>query len=65
MLDQFRSLSHEATLLENSNHSLESKATEAKCQLSEATDRIHDLDHRVEQLHVLNRDYESQVFIAI
>lgn len=62
MLDQFRSLSHEATLLENNNHSLESKATEAKCQLSEANDRIHDLDNRVEQLHILNRDYETQVF---
>lgn len=61
MLDHFRSLSHEANMLETNNHTLESRAMETKTQLSMAMDQITDLENKVEQQEIMNRDYEKQV----
>ncbi|XP_051170534.1 centrosomal protein of 135 kDa-like isoform X2 [Leptopilina boulardi] len=54
MLNHFRSLSLEATVLENSNHSLESEVAEAR-------DRLLDLDHQVSDKENLIKGYEAQI----
>lgn len=61
MLNHFRSLSLEATVLENSNHSLESEAAEARGALQSARDRLLDLDHQVSDKENLIKGCEAQV----
>lgn len=62
MLNHFRSLSLEATVLENSNHSLESEATEAKGALQTARHQIADLERELSDRDCLIKGYETQVF---
>ncbi|KRT79397.1 hypothetical protein AMK59_8205, partial [Oryctes borbonicus] len=61
MLDHFRSLSQEATVLENSNHSLETEAAETKVQLSLALDHVNDLERKIESQETMIRGYETQI----
>lgn len=61
MLDQFRSLSQEATALENNNHTLEHEATQSRMQLSLALDHATDLERKLESQETLIRSYERQV----
>ncbi|XP_043473672.1 centrosomal protein of 135 kDa isoform X2 [Leptopilina heterotoma] len=61
MLNHFRSLSLEATVLENSNHSLESEAAEARGALQSARDRLLDLDHQVADKENLIKGCEAQI----
>lgn len=61
MLNHYRSLSLEATVLENNNHSLESEASEAKCALQEARDRLLDYERQCADKDCLIRGYESQI----
>lgn len=62
MLNHFRSLSLEATVLENSNHSLESEAAEAKGALENARHQIADLERLLSDKDSLIKGYETQVF---
>lgn len=61
MLNHFRSLSLEATVLENNNHSLESEAAEARGALQSARDRLLDLERQLADKDSLIRGYETQV----
>jgi centrosomal protein CEP135 len=61
MLDHFRSLSMEASALENSNHSLETEVQDAKTQLQVANDHITDLKQQLESKDTLINNYERQV----
>lgn len=61
MLNHFRSLSLEATVLENNNHSLESEAAEARGALQTARDRLIDLERQLVDKDCLIRGYETQV----
>lgn len=61
MLNHFRSLSLEATVLENNNHSLESEAAEAKGALQSTRDRMLDLERQSADKDGLIRGYEAQV----
>lgn len=61
MLNHFRSLSLEATVLENNNHSLESEAAEARGALKSARDRLLDLERQLADKDSLIRGYETQV----
>ncbi|KAG7197911.1 hypothetical protein KM043_016151 [Ampulex compressa] len=61
MLNHFRSLSLEATVLENNNHSLESEAAEARGALQSARDRLIDLEHQLTDRDCLIRGYETQI----
>lgn len=62
MLDHFRSLSLEATVLENNNQSLETEAAEARASLSSARDQIADLERQLADKDCLIRGYEAQVY---
>ncbi|XP_017768019.1 PREDICTED: centrosomal protein of 135 kDa-like isoform X2 [Nicrophorus vespilloides] len=61
MLDQFRNLSHEATMLETNNHSLETQATESKLQLSVALDHASDLETHIQDQTEMIKSYERQI----
>ena len=61
MLDHFRSLSLEASALENNNHSLESEIQETRTHLRAANDRIIDLQQQLEAKDTLVNGYENQV----
>lgn len=61
MLNHFRSLSLEATVLENNNHSLESEAAEARGALQTARDRLLDLERQLADKDSLIREYETQI----
>ncbi|XP_063979258.1 centrosomal protein of 135 kDa isoform X2 [Diachasmimorpha longicaudata] len=61
MLNHFRSLSLEATVLENNNHSLESEAAEARGALQSARDRIVDLERQLADKDCLVHGYEAQI----
>ncbi|XP_029664443.1 centrosomal protein of 135 kDa-like isoform X2 [Formica exsecta] len=61
MLNHFRSLSLEATVLENSNHSLESEAAEAKGALQNARHQIADLERLLTDRDCLIKGYETQI----
>ena len=61
MLDHFRSLSLEATMLESDNHSLESKAAEAQGALQSARERSLDLERQLADRDCLIRGYETQI----
>ncbi|XP_046816043.1 centrosomal protein of 135 kDa-like isoform X4 [Vespa crabro] len=61
MLNHFRSLSLEATVLENNNHSLESEAAEARGALQTARDRLIDLERQLVDKDCLIRGYETQI----
>ncbi|KAF7998336.1 hypothetical protein HCN44_009734 [Aphidius gifuensis] len=61
MLNHFRSLSLEATVLENNNHSLESEASEARSALQCTKDRLHDIERQSADKDCLIRGYESQI----
>jgi predicted nucleic acid-binding Zn-ribbon protein len=61
LLDHFRSLSVEASALENNNHSLETEIQDAKAQLRAANDRITDLEQLLESKDTLVNNYEHQV----
>jgi centrosomal protein CEP135 len=63
MLDHFRSLSVEASALENNNHSLETEVQDARMQLSIAKDRITDLEHLLETKDTLVNSCERQVCV--
>lgn len=65
MLDQFRSLSQEATALESSNHTLENEATQSRVQLSVALDHANELERRLEGQETLIKSYERQVNLTI
>ncbi|KAI4463577.1 centrosomal protein 2 [Holotrichia oblita] len=61
MLDHFRSLSQEATVLETNNHSLETEAAETKVQLSVALDHVADLERKIESQETMIKGYEQQL----
>lgn len=61
MLNHFRSLSLEATVLENNNHSLESEAAEARGALQTARHQILDLERQLADRDCLIKGYETQV----
>jgi predicted nucleic acid-binding Zn-ribbon protein len=64
MLDHFRSLSVEASALENNNHSLETEIQDARAQLRAANDRITDLEQLLESKDTLVNNYERQVCVV-
>ncbi|RZB89882.1 CALCOCO1 domain containing protein, partial [Asbolus verrucosus] len=61
LLDQFRSLSHEANVLETNNHTLENEATQSKVQLSVALDHASDLERKLENKETIILSYEKQI----
>ncbi|XP_071453022.1 centrosomal protein of 135 kDa-like isoform X1 [Hetaerina americana] len=61
LLDQFRCLSAEASVLESTNHSLESETTDARMQLRMTNERIVDLERQLDDSHSLIRGYEQQI----
>ncbi|XP_076297587.1 uncharacterized protein LOC143217320 isoform X2 [Lasioglossum baleicum] len=61
MLNHFRSLSLEASVLENNNHSLESEAAEARGALQTARDRMMDLERQLADKESLISGYETQI----
>ncbi|XP_066590884.1 centrosomal protein of 135 kDa isoform X2 [Prorops nasuta] len=61
MLNHFRSLSLEASVLENNNHSLESEAAEARGALESARDKLLDLERQLADKESLTREYETQI----
>lgn len=61
LLDQFRSLSQEANILENNNHTLENEATQSRVQLSVALDHTSDLERKLENKDSIIRSYEKQI----
>ncbi|XP_011647939.1 centrosomal protein of 135 kDa isoform X2 [Pogonomyrmex barbatus] len=61
MLNHFRSLSLEATVLENNNHSLESEAAEARGALQTARHQILDLERQLADKDCLIKGYETQI----
>lgn len=61
MLEQFRSLSHEATVLETNNNCLETQLIETKSELSKALCGIEDLKNKLEIKETMIQDYECQV----
>ena len=65
MLNHFRSLSLEATVLENNNHSLESEAAEVRGALQTARHQILDLERQLADKDCLIKGYESQVFRSL
>jgi chromosome segregation ATPase len=64
MLDNFRSLSVEASALETNNHSLETEIQDARAQLRAANDRITDLEQLLESKDTLLNNYERQVCVV-
>nr|CAI5863781.1 unnamed protein product [Callosobruchus analis] len=60
ILDQFRSLSAEATNLETTNHTLENEAAQSKVQLSVALDHASDLERKLDNKDAIIRSYEKQ-----
>nr|CAD7432575.1 unnamed protein product [Timema monikensis] len=65
MLEHFRSLSVEATVLESNNHSLESEAEETRTALRVAQEHVADLEQQVYSKDALVRSYENQVIRRI
>ncbi|KAJ8984603.1 hypothetical protein NQ317_006065, partial [Molorchus minor] len=61
ILDQFKCLSEEAQVLESSNHTLESEATQSRVQLSVALDHASDLERKADNQHAIIRSYEKQI----
>lgn len=61
ILDQFKSLSEEANILENNNHTLENEASQTKVQLSVALDHASDLERKLENQESIIHSYEKQV----
>ncbi|XP_025602495.2 testis-specific gene 10 protein isoform X2 [Athalia rosae] len=61
MLNHFRSLSLEATVLETNNQSLESEAAEARGALQTAQDRLLDLERQIADRDCLIGGYETQI----
>ncbi|XP_026829507.1 testis-specific gene 10 protein isoform X3 [Ooceraea biroi] len=61
MLNHFRSLSLEATVLENNNHSLESEAAEARGALQNAKHQVLDLERQLADRDCLVKGYETQI----
>lgn len=61
ILDQFKSLSEEANILESNNHTLENEASQTKVQLSVALDHASDLERKLENQESIIRSYEKQV----
>ncbi|KAF2883200.1 hypothetical protein ILUMI_22975 [Ignelater luminosus] len=61
LLDQFRSLSQEATMLENNNHTLETEAAQSKVQLSVTLDHVADLETKLNTQDNIMSDYEKQI----
>ncbi|XP_060532572.1 centrosomal protein of 135 kDa isoform X2 [Cylas formicarius] len=61
LLDQFKCLSQEANVLENTNHTLENEATQSKIQLSVALDHTADLEKKIEDQESAIRCYERQM----
>ncbi|XP_020277537.1 centrosomal protein of 135 kDa-like isoform X2 [Pseudomyrmex gracilis] len=61
MLNHFRSLSLEATVLENNNHSLESEAAEVRGALQTARHQILDLERQLADRDTLVKGYETQI----
>lgn len=64
MLNHFRSLSLEASVLENNNQSLESEAAEAKGALQSTRDRLIDLEGQLADKECQIRRYETQVILS-
>lgn len=64
MLNHFRSLSLEATVLETNNHSLESEAAEARGALQTARHQMLDLERQLTDRDCLIKGYETQVSIV-
>ncbi|KAL1505790.1 hypothetical protein ABEB36_005270 [Hypothenemus hampei] len=61
LLDQFRSLSQEANILETNNHTLETEATQSKIQLSVALDHTSELERKIENQESIIKSYEKQI----
>jgi len=61
MLNHFRSLSLEATVLESNNHSLESEAAEVRSALQSSKHQILDLERQLTDRDSLIKGYETQV----
>ncbi|XP_075234874.1 uncharacterized protein LOC142332354 isoform X2 [Lycorma delicatula] len=61
MLEQYRNLSEEATVLESSNHTLESEAKSTKTSLRVAEEKINDLERNLLDKDALLKGYEEQM----
>lgn len=60
-MDQFKSLSEEANLLETNNHTLESEANQSRVQLTVALDHASELEKRIQNQESIIKSYEKQV----
>lgn len=65
MLEQFRSLTLEATVLESNNHSLESEAKSTKSCLRETQEKVQILEGKLLEKDSLIHGYETQVYSYI
>ncbi|ENN78927.1 hypothetical protein YQE_04604, partial [Dendroctonus ponderosae] len=61
LLDQFRSLSQEANILESNNHTLETEANQSKIQLSVALDHTSELERNMQHQESIMKSYEKQI----
>ncbi|CAG9864322.1 unnamed protein product [Phyllotreta striolata] len=61
LLDQFKSLSQENNLLETTNHTLESEASQTRVQLNVALDHASDLERKIHDLEAVAKSYEQQI----
>lgn len=61
MLDQFKSLSQEAGILESNNHTLETEANHSKIQLCVALDHTTELEQQIQHQEAVIKSYEKQV----
>uniref|UniRef100_A0A1B6D0U7 Centrosomal protein of 135 kDa n=3 Tax=Clastoptera arizonana TaxID=38151 RepID=A0A1B6D0U7_9HEMI len=61
MLEQFRSLTLEATVLESNNHSLESEAKSTKSCLRDTQEKMHVLEGKLLEKESLIQGYETQI----
>jgi len=63
MLNNFQSLSIEATTLENSNHNLETEMEITKMTIQDLTRQVHELETQLGARDALVSEYEKQVII--
>lgn len=61
LLEQFCSLSHEATQLESTNHTLERGACEVRAQLGDAIEQTSELRCKLDAARTLCGEYEQQI----
>lgn len=61
MLDHFASLSHEATVLESNNHSLENEAATKNVQLQAVSEKVEDLERRLKSRESIIEMQEEKI----